>query len=77
MMKHAHPGFQSDIFLTLLAVEAELTVGHAKDASTTHMNLEEFLTTDMSRSVILSLSIPPASSNTKVRNYDSIQFKTY
>lgn len=66
MLKHAHQGFQSDIFLTLLAADAELTIGHAEDASTSHMNLEQFLTTDMSRSVILSLSLPPASTNTKV-----------
>lgn len=66
MMKHAHQGFQSDIFLTLLAADAELTIGNAEDSSTSYMNLEQFLTTDMSRRVILSLSLPPASPNTKV-----------
>lgn len=73
MMKHAHQGFQSDIFLTLLAVNAELTVGHAEDGSTSYMNLEQFLTTDMSRSVILSMSLPPASANTKVSTF-SIEY---
>lgn len=66
MLKHAHMGFQSDIFLTLLVAGAELTLGHAHDGSTSHIDLEQFLQTDMSRSVILSVSIPPASANTKV-----------
>lgn len=66
MMKHAHQGFQSDIFLTLLAAGAELTIGHATDASTSHLSLEEFLAADMSRSIILSVSLPPAPPNTKV-----------
>ena len=67
MLKHVHQGFQSDIFLTLLAVEAELTIGSAADASTTHMGLEQFLRTDMSKKVILSVTLPRASPNTKVR----------
>ncbi|XP_070000799.1 uncharacterized protein [Penaeus vannamei] len=69
MLKHAHMGFQSDIFLTLLVAGAELTLGHAHDGSTSHIDLEQFLQTDMSRSVILSVSIPPASANTKVRTF--------
>lgn len=68
MLKHAHQGFQSDIFLTLLAAKAELTVGNAVDATVTHMDLEQFLRTDMFRKVILSVTLPPASPNTKVRN---------
>lgn len=69
MMKHTHPGFQSDIFLTLLAADAELTIGDSSDASITHVNLEQFLKTDMSRKVILSISLPPATANTKLRTF--------
>lgn len=69
MMKHAHNKFQSDIFLTLLAADAELTIGNSKDASITHMDLEQFLKTDMSRSVIISISLPPATTNTKLRTF--------
>lgn len=67
MLKHAHQGFQSDIFLTLLAAKAELTIGNAEDSTSTHMDLEEFLRTDMYRKVILSVTLPRASPNTKVR----------
>nr|BAS67018.1 aldehyde oxidase [Penaeus japonicus]BBC28100.1 aldehyde oxidase [Penaeus japonicus] len=69
MLKHAHVGFQSDIFITLLMAGAELTLGHAHDGSPTHIDLEQFLQTDMSRSVILSVSLPPATVNTKVRTF--------
>lgn len=69
MLKHAHQEFQSDIFLTLLAAEAELTIGSADDASTTHMGLEQFLRTDMTKKVILSVTFPPASPNTKLRTF--------
>lgn len=69
MLKHAHQGFQSDIFLTLLAAKAELTIGDAKDATITHMDLEEFLRTDMFKKVILSITLPRASPNTKVRDW--------
>ncbi|KAK3885385.1 hypothetical protein Pcinc_010383 [Petrolisthes cinctipes] len=69
MMKHSHRGFQSDIYLTLLAAGAELTLGHAADASTSHINLEQFLVADMSRSIILSVSLPPALPNTKFRTF--------
>lgn len=70
MLKHAHQGFQSDIFLTLLAAKAELTIGSAEDASTTHMDLEQFLRTDMFKKVILSVTLPPALDNTKVRTVE-------
>lgn len=69
MLKHAHQGFQSDIFLTLLAAKAELTIGSAENASTTRMDLEQFLRTDMSKKVILSVTLPPASDNTKLRTF--------
>ncbi|XP_063888909.1 uncharacterized protein LOC135115838 isoform X1 [Scylla paramamosain] len=69
MLKHAHQGFQSDIFLTLLAAKAELTIGSAEDASTTHMSLEHFLRTDMFKKVILSVTLPPALHNTKLRTF--------
>lgn len=68
MLKHAHQGFQSDIFLTLLAAKAELTIGNAENNSITHMDLEQFLRTDMFRKVILSVTLPAASPNTKVRD---------
>ncbi|KAK4325143.1 hypothetical protein Pmani_004297 [Petrolisthes manimaculis] len=69
MMKHSHRGFQSDIYITLLAAGAELTLGHAADASNSYINLEQFLVADMSRSIILSVSLPPALPNTKFRTF--------
>ncbi|XP_068204376.1 uncharacterized protein [Palaemon carinicauda] len=69
MMKHQHQGFQSDIFLTLLAADAELTLGSAEDGQKISVNLEQFLKTDMSRKVILKVTLPPLPPNTKLRTF--------
>ncbi|XP_076038721.1 uncharacterized protein LOC143023927 isoform X2 [Oratosquilla oratoria] len=69
MLKHAHRDFPSDIFLTLLSVGAQLTLGHAKDASTSTVSLEEFLDTDMRGSVVLAMTLPPMPSHTTVRMF--------
>lgn len=69
MMKHLHQGFQSDIFLTLLAADAELTLGSADNGEETFVSLEQFLETDMSRKVILKVTLPPLPPDTKLRTF--------
>ncbi|KAK7082852.1 hypothetical protein SK128_018427, partial [Halocaridina rubra] len=69
MLKHRHQGFQSDIFLTLLACNAQLTVGDAQDDTESALNMEEFLKSDMSKKVILSLTLPPMSVDMKLRTF--------
>lgn len=66
MLKHKHPEFPSDIFLTLLVAGAQLTLGHADSPSTTQVDLEEFLQTDMSRSIILHVTLPPLARSVQV-----------
>ena len=66
MLKHQHPEFPSDIFLTLLGAGASLTLGTAADASTSEVMLEQFLSTNMAGRIILSVMLPQLSLNTQV-----------
>lgn len=69
MLKHQHHEFPSDIFLTLLGASAMLTLGTAIDGTTTQVTLEEFLTTDMSGRIIISVTLPQLSLNTQVNHH--------
>nr|XP_053649189.1 uncharacterized protein LOC128700182 isoform X1 [Cherax quadricarinatus]XP_053649190.1 uncharacterized protein LOC128700182 isoform X1 [Cherax quadricarinatus]XP_053649191.1 uncharacterized protein LOC128700182 isoform X1 [Cherax quadricarinatus]XP_053649192.1 uncharacterized protein LOC128700182 isoform X1 [Cherax quadricarinatus] len=69
MLKHKHPEFPSDIFLTLLLANAQLTLCHADSLTTTQIDLEQFLQTDMSRGIILSVTLPPMPENVKVQTF--------
>ena len=67
MMKHKHPEFPSDVFLTLAASEAIIKIGNSSDESTSEMCLVDFLKLDMSKKIILSISLPKFENNTIVR----------
>ncbi|XP_063609254.1 uncharacterized protein LOC134783340 [Penaeus indicus] len=69
MLKHKHPEFPSDIFLTLLAVDAQLTLIDANTTDTTQVDLETFLRTDMSRRLITSVILPPMALGTQFYTY--------
>lgn len=69
MLKHQHPEFPSDIFLTLLGASATMTLGIASDGSTMQVTLEEFLSTDMTGRIILSITLPQFSLNTQMHTY--------
>lgn len=66
MLKHKHHEFPSDIFLTLLAVDAQLTLIHADTTDTVQVDLETFLTTDMSRRLITAVTLSPMAQDTQV-----------
>lgn len=66
MLKHKHPEFPSDIFLTLLVVDAQLTLIDADRTDTTQVNLETFLRTDMSKRLITSVILPPMAQGMQV-----------
>ena len=81
MMKHKHPEFPSDVFLTLLAADGMLKIGDSLDGTTSEIDLLEFVRTDMSKKLILSISIPKQddktfvsknSSNKNTRNIDPV-----
>lgn len=69
MLKHKHPEFPSDIFLTLLAADAQLTLIDADTNDTTQVDLETFLQTDMSKRLITSVILPPMAQGTEFRTY--------
>ena len=57
MMKHAHPEFPSDIFLTFEALNAKVEIG-GKPGEKQSMTLAEFLKSDMTGKVLLSFTLP-------------------
>ena len=66
MLKHAHRMFPSDISLTLAIVDTQILVGNSADGSIVEMSIEEFLETDMTKKVILSMKIPTHDCKTTV-----------
>ncbi|XP_045620965.1 LOW QUALITY PROTEIN: uncharacterized protein [Procambarus clarkii] len=69
MLKHKHREFPSDIFLTLLVADAQLTLCQADSSTTTQVNLEQFLQTDMSSSIILSMTLHPMAQDEQIRTF--------
>ncbi|XP_068204134.1 uncharacterized protein [Palaemon carinicauda] len=65
MMKHQHREFPSDIFLTLLAADAKLMIQNQNSLTPDSVSLERFLQIDMTRSIIVSMSLPPIPDETK------------
>lgn len=72
MLKHKHPEFPSDIFLTLLAADAQLTLIDADTNDTTQVDLETFLQTDMSKRLITSVILPPMAQGTEVIKIEEV-----
>lgn len=72
MLKHKHPEFPSDIFLTLLAVDAQLTLIDADRTDTTQVDLETFLRTDMSKRLITSVILPPMAQGMQVNKVEGV-----
>ncbi|XP_063615205.1 uncharacterized protein LOC134788260 [Penaeus indicus] len=69
MMKHAHPEFPSDIFLTLLAADAQLAIGNSQDASVVDVSLEDFLLTDMKKKVVVAVKLPSLAADVQIRSF--------
>ncbi|KAB7507046.1 Indole-3-acetaldehyde oxidase [Armadillidium nasatum] len=67
-MKYDHNEFTSDIFVTLVALEAKLKIGRC-DGDVTEVSPEEFLSTDMNKSFILSMKIPQQPDNVRLHSY--------
>ncbi|XP_042871768.1 indole-3-acetaldehyde oxidase-like [Penaeus japonicus] len=69
MMKHTHQEFPSDLFLTLLAADAQLALGSGQDATVTYVSLEDFLLTDMRKKVVVSVRLPSLAADTQFRSF--------
>ncbi|CAH0726755.1 unnamed protein product, partial [Brenthis ino] len=67
-MKHAHPEFQSDLFVLFETVNATITLVDMK-LETIEMKLTRFLQIDLKDKLILNLKIPPLSNNHLIRTY--------
>ncbi|XP_041981245.1 xanthine dehydrogenase/oxidase-like [Aricia agestis] len=65
MVKHRYPEFQSDIFLLLSTVGAELTILHGPGL-TEIVPMEHFLQFDMTGKVILNILFPPLNNQYKL-----------
>lgn len=69
MMKHTHQEFPSDIFLTLLAADAQLAIGSSQDASVAYVSLEDFLLTDMQKKVVTAVKLPSLAADIQIRSF--------
>ncbi|XP_041981243.1 xanthine dehydrogenase-like [Aricia agestis] len=65
MVKHHHPEFQSDIFLLLSTVGAELTILQGPGLMEV-VPMHQFLQTDMTGKVLLNVLFPPLNSQYKI-----------
>ncbi|CAL4076880.1 unnamed protein product, partial [Meganyctiphanes norvegica] len=69
MLKHAHPEFPSDIWITLLGADCKVSLGDSTTSSTDEVDLRQFLKEDMARKVILNISFPPFMEDTYFYTY--------
>ncbi|XP_055877784.1 uncharacterized protein LOC106061888 isoform X2 [Biomphalaria glabrata] len=70
MIKHANPGFPSDLFTVLEAIGAKVDIYDSKSNKTTKYSLMEFLRkVDMKRKVIVSIDIPKWEPNDHYRSF--------
>ncbi|XP_041981596.1 xanthine dehydrogenase/oxidase-like [Aricia agestis] len=65
MVKHRHPEFQSDVFLLLTTVGAELTILYAPGL-TEVVPMHKFLQLDMTGKILLNVLFPPLNSQYKI-----------
>ena len=75
-MKQQHAGFPSDIFVTLVACNASLTVGDAKTGAAERFPVSQLLQHKLDGKLILSCALPKQAEDTYVRNiinWDKLQ----
>ncbi|KAF2354200.1 Aldehyde oxidase/xanthine dehydrogenase molybdopterin binding [Trinorchestia longiramus] len=68
-LKRRHPEFPSDIFVTLAACDAELTVGVAKTEAVERFPVADLLKHDLEGKLLLSVVLPKLDDSTYVRTY--------
>ncbi|KAL7640339.1 UNVERIFIED_CONTAM: hypothetical protein RMT77_008603 [Armadillidium vulgare] len=68
MMKYDHHDFNSDIFLTLVGLDAQLEIGSSL-GKITEIPIDQFLTFNMENKIILSMTIPKPEEDVTIRSY--------
>lgn len=71
MMKHLHPEFQSDIYVSLEAANVQLLI--ADHSGTNQVPISQFLKTDMTNKVIVAMALPSMTADYIVRMYKVAQ----
>ncbi|KAF2353566.1 CO dehydrogenase flavoprotein C-terminal [Trinorchestia longiramus] len=69
MLKNRHNDFPSDVFLTLSVCDATLLIGNAVTGKPEHLKVIDFPAYDMTKKVIVGMSIPPMPANTQIRTF--------
>ena len=65
-MKNRHKDFPSDIFLTLSACDASITLGDAASGTTSEVNVIDIMNEDLTGKLIISVTLPPMEDETYV-----------
>lgn len=68
MLKRTYPEFCSDIFISLVAIDARIQIERV-DQTTLDIEPEQILSIDMSKAVVISMKIPSQPENTIVQLY--------
>ncbi|XP_013162269.1 PREDICTED: indole-3-acetaldehyde oxidase-like [Papilio xuthus] len=68
VIKHRNPEFQSDIFLLLETVGAQVTIAKSKTSKTT-LNMQDFLKQNLKGKIIINVMLPPLNKSNKIVTY--------
>ncbi|XP_049875312.1 uncharacterized protein LOC126373278 [Pectinophora gossypiella] len=68
MVKHAMPDYQSDVFLLLTAIGADVTI-RRKNGNRNTLTMLEFLKYDMVGALMVNIELPPMSTSHTLRTY--------
>lgn len=73
MICHEHDDFPSDIATMFAGTGATLSVLNCTDSSTSNLSMIDFLQTDMSQKIIVSVAIPYLSQTQKFNSFKVLQ----
>ncbi|XP_071122788.1 uncharacterized protein [Mytilus edulis] len=71
MLKHLHPEFQSDVYVSLEAANVKLIIANSAGSNT--IPISQFLKTDMTNKVIVAMEVPAMTDDYIVRLYKVAQ----
>ncbi|CAC5385057.1 XDH [Mytilus coruscus] len=75
MLKHLHPEFQSDVYVSLEAANVKLIIADSTGSNT--IPISQFLKTDMTNKVIVAMEVPAMTDDYIVRLYKVAQRAEY
>ena len=68
-MKNRHKDFPSDVFLTLSACDASITLADAASGNTSEVKVIDIMNQNLAGKLIISVSLPPMTDETHVSSH--------